>query len=294
MNEQYYEIYIEAIKGRAELNEALLQKLQNKSSGDDGEDYFRAVLKCRDDLNVINNFQLNHNNHVQIDSIVIDDHAIHLFEIKNYKGIYTIDKSYIKNSYGGTITSPLIQLHRAEKELNKFCKSLGITLPIISKIVFTNPYFILKETIPQKDKIILPAEIGNIQNTFSNQFSENSLDIKRKLLSKSKDFYENYNFGITIPFSQIIPGIKCPACNRMFTVKIENQKQKCKCQYCKREMDKKYVYERNLLELWYLKRESFTMQEAMWWLGEEKISTVRRICNNTFKCSGKRYKKYFL
>ncbi|PTJ54504.1 hypothetical protein BU009_12400 [Mammaliicoccus sciuri] len=99
---------------------------------------------------------------------------------------------------------------------------------------------------------------------------------------------------MTIPFEQIKPGIKCPRCHRMFTVKIEQDKQKCTCQYCESVMDKKYLYEYNLQELYYLKQEPFTITEAVWWLGGNSKTTIRRVCEQNFKSIGKRYKKFYI
>ncbi|MCJ0923486.1 NERD domain-containing protein [Mammaliicoccus sciuri] len=77
--------YFQSLIGRAELTENILKSIQNKSSGNDGENYFSAILNCDTDIVYMNDFQFTFNSQVQIDTIVIDDHAIYLFEVKNYK-----------------------------------------------------------------------------------------------------------------------------------------------------------------------------------------------------------------
>ncbi|HCN61002.1 MULTISPECIES: nuclease-related domain-containing protein [Mammaliicoccus] len=289
------EKYLKSIIGRAELSDNLFNKVQNKSSGNDGERYFNAILKCMEHIVYINDFQFTLNNQVQIDMLVIDDRAIYLFEIKNYKGIYYLEDTFFKNNYGNSITSPLIQIERAKNEFHNLCKYLEIDRPIISKLVFTNPYFNFKNPTPYKERIILPSELGIINQLFSNQNPEENIKIKQKLLAERNSFDNQYYKSITLPFKNIKPGIKCPKCNHMFTVKIKHKRQKCTCMYCESIMDKKFVYEYNLKELWYLKQDSFTISEAIWWLGGgTSIYSVRRICESSFKAVGSRYKKYYL
>ncbi|MCD8875380.1 NERD domain-containing protein [Mammaliicoccus sciuri] len=286
--------YFQSLIGRAELTENILKSIQNKSSGNDGENYFSAILDCVTDIVYLNDFQFTYNSQVQIDTIVIDDHAIYLFEIKNYKGIYYLEDTLLKNNFGSSFTSPFIQMERARNEFNKLCHYLEIGKPVISKLVFTNPYFNFKNRNLLKDQVILPSELGSITQLFKNQNQSENIKIKQKLLTARNSFDAQYSKGVTIPFEHIKPGIKCPRCHRMFTVKIEQDKQKCTCQYCESVMDKKYLYEYNLQELYYLKQEPFTITEAVWWLGGNSKTTIRRVCEQNFKSIGKRYKKFYI
>ncbi|WP_323704416.1 nuclease-related domain-containing protein [Mammaliicoccus sp. Dog046] len=286
--------YIQSIIGRAELNESFYQHLQNQSSGNDGENYFKSVLDCIPEIIYITDYQFQLNNHVQIDAIVIDDSAIYLFEIKNYKGIYEFEGSNFKNNYGGSMTSPMLQIDRINFAFQKLTANLNINKPIITKLVFTNPYFNLKNPTLYKDNIILPSEIGQLKSLFKNNHIETNMKIKQKLLNARNDFSHIYQQSITIPFRNGKPGIRCPKCKRLYTVKSELKKQKCQCQLCEEVMDKTYVYEKNLLELWYLKQQPFTIEEAMWWLGEGSEKSIRRLCNKLFLSETNRYKKYYL
>lgn len=205
-----------------------------------------------------------------------------------------MEDTLLKNNFGSSFTSPFIQMERARNEFNKLCHYLEIHKPVVSKLVFTNPYFNFKNKNLLKDQVILPSELGSLTQLFKNQNQSENQRIKQKLLTVRSSFDAQYNKGVTIPFEQIKPGIKCPRCNRMFTVKIEQDKQKCTCQYCENVMDKKYVYEYNLQELYYLKQEPFTITEAVWWLGGNSSSTIRRVCEQNFKSIGKRYKKFYI
>ena len=288
------EKYIQSIIGRAELNDSLYQYLQNQSSGNEGENYFKSVLDGIPEIIYLTDYQFQLNNHVQIDAIVIDDIAIHLFEIKNYKGIYEFQGSNFKNNYGGSMTSPMLQIYRINVAFQKLTASLHIYKPIITKLVFTNPYFNLKNPIPHKDKIILPSEIGQLKSLFKNNHIESNMKIKQKLLNAINPFSHMYQQNINIPFQNIKPGIRCPRCQKLHTVKFEYNMQKCQCQYCDEVMNKSYIFENNLLELWYLKQQPFTLEEAVWWLGEGSEKSVRRLCNKMFLSENNRYKKYYL
>ena len=48
-------------------------------------------------------------------------------------------------------------------------------------------------------------------------------------------------------------------------------------------MVKKYVYEYNLQELYYLKQEPFTITEAVWWLGGIVFLQFEEYASKTLK-----------
>ena len=85
MESKYDTKYFQSLIGRAKLTENILKSIQNKSSGNYGENYFNAILNCDTDIVYMNDFQFTFNSQVQIDKIVIDDHAIYLFEVKIIK-----------------------------------------------------------------------------------------------------------------------------------------------------------------------------------------------------------------
>lgn len=100
MKGNHFEQYMLAILGRTTFSEAVIQKYQNILSGSEGERYVTSVVKSIGNIEIIEDFQSSKHNHIQIDCIVIEDNAIYLLEVKNYKGIYTLDDTILRNNFG--------------------------------------------------------------------------------------------------------------------------------------------------------------------------------------------------
>lgn len=160
------------------------------------------------------------------------------------------------------MSSPLIQLRRTETIFELICRNLNIQKPITSKIIFTNPLFNLMNISKYKEKIIPASQIGTLKKSFSNNNYQENKEIKNKILSASGDFSQFYSQNIVIPFENVMPGVRCPVCLKLHTIHMSSNKQKCSCQFCHKNLDRKEVIAHNLRELYHIKGTGFTLKEA--------------------------------
>src|SRR5690606_34619969 len=122
---------------------------------------------------------------IQIDSLIIFAHSIHLYEIKNYNGdyYYEADKLYKKPNL--EIMNPLHQISRTEPLLRKLLQKHGYHLPIKSFVIFINPEFTLYQA-PRNIPIILPTQIKQHFKTIqqqTNKLTKKHTQLADKLIS---------------------------------------------------------------------------------------------------------------
>ncbi|WP_078595259.1 nuclease-related domain-containing protein [Evansella clarkii] len=80
----------------------------------------------------------------QIDTLLLSQKTIYLFEVKNLEGDYYIKNGdWFRKSTGKAITNPVHQLKRCETLLRSLLHSRNIKMEIEPYLVFTNPLFTL-------------------------------------------------------------------------------------------------------------------------------------------------------
>ncbi|WP_211202347.1 nuclease-related domain-containing protein [Salicibibacter cibarius] len=112
------------------------------------------------DCLVVNDLLLEYKGKLfQIDSLVIFQRMIYVFDSKYHEGDFYLDDNKWKTIVGEEINSPLPQMERAESLLRRLLQQrLNVNIPIESFLVFTHPEFYLYNAPPT-----LPA-------IFTNQF----------------------------------------------------------------------------------------------------------------------------
>ncbi|WP_423189018.1 nuclease-related domain-containing protein [Alkalibacterium sp. f15] len=169
-----------ALKVMTSLNNrmTLTQKQKNYYSslvkGLEGEKQFDSMiaqLSCNyfylKDLTLKTN-----RTYFQVDSLLIKDNTVHLYEVKNYEGEYTLeDNKLINFSSNKEILNPAIQLERSSTLLRQLLDDRGIDLKLDSHIVFVNPEFILYQS-SRHQSFILPGMLRKHLNEINreNQF----------------------------------------------------------------------------------------------------------------------------
>ncbi|MFZ4451396.1 nuclease-related domain-containing protein [Salibacterium aidingense] len=111
----------------------------------------------------------------QIDSLVITQETIYMFEVKNYDGDYIIKKGRWYKTSGKEIKNPLLQLERTETLLRQFFQFYCLDFSIQAYLLFINPYFTLYQASPELP-IILPTQLQS--------FMENWNKVPSQLLSR--------------------------------------------------------------------------------------------------------------
>ncbi len=158
----------------------------------------------------------------QIDSVVLTQNPIYLFEVKNYEGDFVIksDKWYIRN--GVEIQDPVLQLKRSETLLRKLLQQYGFHCTVEAYVVFVNPEFYLYQA-PTNLPIIFPSQISRTldkikANTLLPTQKELKLDHQLNSLHIIDSPYQrlpSYNF------EQLKKGITCERCSSFQVFYVE-------------------------------------------------------------------------
>lgn len=170
-------VILQTLKSRMDLAEKDAQNLYTLEKGYDGEVQFdHWFTNHRVESLIINDLLLEVNGtHFQIDSLVITQDRLHLFEVKNLEGDYYLDGDKFKTVAGSETKNPLHQLSRAESLFKQLQKNLGFYIPLEPHLVFINPEFALLQA-PLNSPIILPNQL--------NRFMDKMNRISSKLTSK--------------------------------------------------------------------------------------------------------------
>jgi hypothetical protein len=144
---------------RGGLSETEKQNYLNAEKGFEGEKRFDALLEqfLSSDWLILEDLLLQCNNtYFQIDTLLIFQGKIYVFDVKNYEGEYYIEADQWFSLSGTERKNPLQQLQRTVSLLRQLLQSFGIPLPIESYVVFVNPEFTLY-LAPRNLSVILPT-----------------------------------------------------------------------------------------------------------------------------------------
>ncbi|WP_068673758.1 nuclease-related domain-containing protein [Oceanobacillus sp. Castelsardo] len=225
---------LEFLNLRMKLTTKDKQHYFSQLKGYEGEvifDSFTERLQC--ECFIVNDLLLETNNSTfQIDSLLILQDGIYLFEVKNFEGDYYYDSEKIFKKPNTEIVNPLHQLSRSESLLRQLLPKLGYPLPIHASIVFINPAFTLYQA-PLNQPIIFPTQIKNYLSNINATPSKLS-KWHEKLADQLSSLHMTESPYAKIPsytYNQLRKGITCFKCHS-FSVSVENRKCVChKCSY---------------------------------------------------------------
>lgn len=217
---------------RGGLSETEKQNYLNAEKGFEGEKRFDALLEqfLSSDWLILEDLLLQCNNtYFQIDTLLIFQGKIYVFDVKNYEGEYYIEADQWFSLYGTERKNPLQQLQRTVSLLRQLLQSFGIPLPIESYVVFINPEFTLYQA-PRNLTFILPTQINRFIKRLcmiTPSLRQDDLDLANKLhslhITKSP-----FSRVPSYQFEQIKKGIYCNACHT-FSLTLMGRKLVCHC-----------------------------------------------------------------
>ena len=210
---------LKALDNRMVFAEKEKQQLLTSKKGYEGEkmlDEWLELLKV--DCLILNDLLLEWNGSTfQLDSVVITEETIYLFDAKNYAGDYYYERERLKIINGIEIKDPLLQLKRSESLLRQLLNHLGIHLPVEPHIIFTNPEFTLYQA-PLDQPIIFPAQFNRFMKKLNRKESKLN-NQHRKLAERLLSLDQTNSSSPRLPqysFEQLAKGIKCTECNAIF------------------------------------------------------------------------------
>jgi hypothetical protein len=206
---------LKALNTRMDLTEKKKQYYLNLQKGFEGEVMFDEHLhKVGIQTFVLNDLLLEWNHsHFQIDSLVILQQLIKLFEVKNFEGEYYFDGDKFKKLNGIEVKNPLLQLERNESLLRQLMNNYGYKIPIQAYLVFINPEFTLYQA-PLNSRIILPTTLNRFIQKMNKQLSALNHQHERlseKLLA-SHITKSPFSKVPHYDYSQLRKGVFCQRC----------------------------------------------------------------------------------
>ncbi|MFE8701986.1 nuclease-related domain-containing protein [Cytobacillus sp. FJAT-54145] len=223
-------LMLSSLNTRMKLTETDKQHYLNLRRGYDGEKLFDSLIEnLRSDCLIVNDLLLKLNNTLfQIDSLIIFQETIFVFEVKNFEGdfYYSSDRIYTY-SKKQEISNPLNQLNRTDSLLRQLLQQIGYNATIQSSVIFINPEFTLYQA-PLDKPFIFPTQVNKFihkLNKISSSLNETHKNLVEKLLSlhiKESPYtlLPSYNYDL------MEKGITCVCCSS-FSVSIKGKKVIC-------------------------------------------------------------------
>lgn len=219
-----------SLNARMELSSKDKQYFAYLVKGYQGEILFdQLTSNLKNDLYILNDLCLEHNKSVfQIDTLIISQHTIYPYEVKNYEGDYRYESgNFYPKSSKDEIKNPLDQLKRSKSLLRPLLKNLGFYLPIEGDVTFVNPYFTLYQA-PLNEPIIHPTQLNYLMKKLDEIPSK--LTPRHKMLADQLISMHQTDSPFTrhppYCYDQLQKDIICAKCHS-FILSVEEQKIEC-------------------------------------------------------------------
>ncbi|MED4206048.1 nuclease-related domain-containing protein [Neobacillus mesonae] len=154
----------------------------------------------------------------QIDTTLIFEGIIHLFDVKNYENDYYYENGKLYSKNGNILTDPLLQRERCESLFLRLLKNLGFNYRVESRLVFINPEFTLMQA-PRDYPIIYPTQVNRLMkqlNEIPSRLTKMHENLARKLISLHKPVSSNMKLP-AYEFGQLKKMIMCKLCYSLST-----------------------------------------------------------------------------
>lgn len=288
-------VILQTLKPRMSLEEKDLLNLFTQEKGYEGEVQFdHWFTDYRAECLIINDLLLEVNGTLfQIDSLVITQDRLHLFEVKNMEGDYYLDGEKFKTSAGAEVKNPLHQLSRAESLLKQLLKNLGFYTPLEPHLVFINPEFALLQA-PLKSPIILPNQLNRFMknmNRTSSKLTSKHTKLAEALLSlhiKKSPFTRvpEYNFEM------LRKGVICGTCGE-FLESYSRNKYICRNCQSQESMESVVLHSAKTFQLLFPERKLTTTAIYEWSDGLLPIKAIRRVFQSNLSVNGECSSTYY-
>jgi len=210
----------------------------------------------------------------QIDSLVIANGELYLYEIKNHSGHYYYRDNAIYNKGGYRVRNPLGQADRSAELLYNYLLNRGYHLKVHLFVVFIHPDFIFND-LPPHTSYLFPNQLAAHFHNLSNQSrgsNQRDMQLAQEILQLHDEYYRPKNLPV-YPFDQLEKGIFCPQC---FSKAHTDSRQNRCCPTCGYIESIKSAIKRNIEEYRFLFPNSpLTTNVIYEWCGQ--IYSRRRI-----------------
>jgi ribosomal protein S27AE len=221
-----------ALNSRGDLPEKDKKHYWSLLKGFEGELQFdHRIVSLETETIVLADLLLEVNGSLfQIDSLVIFQDTIYLFEVKNYEGDYYYDGEKLRTINGKEVNDPLLQLKRSESLLRQLLNTLGCNFTLKTSVIFIHPEFALFQA-PKDEPIILPTQMNRFMKKLNNNNSKISVrntKLAEKLMSlhlPKSPMERNYEYD----YAMLRKGVFCAGCGGVLAA---HQRAKLICPTC--------------------------------------------------------------
>ncbi|WP_121663148.1 nuclease-related domain-containing protein [Metabacillus litoralis] len=281
---------------RMRLDEKDKQYYANLKKGYEGEVKFdRLIEKLTCECLILNDLLLKQNNTLfQIDTLLITQDSLYLYEVKNYEGDYYYDSDRLYKKNQKEIINPLIQLNRAESLFRQLLKHLGYPTSIFASVVFINPEFTLYQS-PLNKPFIFPTQIYRHLkelNTVSSKLTDDHKRLADKLLSLHV-MDSPYRELPSFEYNELRKGVICGEC---FSLSMSVLGKHCICKKCGQKEIVETAVIRNVKEFQLLFPEQKITTNAIhdWCEIVTCKRRIQRILEKNFKIKGAHQWAYYV
>ncbi|RHW40112.1 NERD domain-containing protein [Lysinibacillus yapensis] len=237
----------------------------------------------------------------QIDALFLCPYFIFVMEVKNIAGRIDINdetNQCIRTRADGRMegfTNPVDQVRRHGGFVREFLRELGIAIPVVSGVVFANPYSIIGE-VNARDVLVfqvsgLRYKMGKLFARYKERIIEDT-----EMHSIAEELIRKRRLGSSwqpkIDSQRLKRGVLCPGCNH--GVQMHYKYGSWHCSRCGNNDESAFYEALNDYRL--LWGERLTNGEFREFFGIESRKTAYRILNSLdLKCEGeRRYKNYLI
>ena len=229
----------------------------------------------------------------QIDSSVITQNKLFLFEVKDYEGDYYYENERLKLIHGEEIKDPLLQLKRSTSLFRQLLSSLGFHLEIESYVIFINPEFTLYQA-PKNAPIILPSQLNRFMKKLNKRQSTLN-NLHQKIADKLLVLHTVDNPYKRVPkykYEQLKKGIVCGECHS-FVDRIV--KREFVCSYCgtREKIETNVLRNIEEINLLFPDKKITTTLIYEWSNGTLSRKVIRHILTDNLKVIGTKRHQYF-
>lgn len=280
-------ILLRFIRARIKVSEKTENQIISLEKGYDGEKRFdKRMINLSLDCLMINDLLLETNHtHYQIDTLLITQPKIHIFEVKNYEGDYLLDDDCLRLISGKEIKNPLIQLSRSVSLFRQLLQQHRMNFSVEGHLVFINPEFYLYQASPDLP-IIFPTQLERFikqLNTQSSKLNVKHQGLANKLLaSHIKD--SPYSLLPEYNYDEMEKGIVCVRCGNL-DMSDSGQTKTIICKTCGFVEDKEVAILRSVQEfsLLFPDQRITTNKLYDWCKVIKSKKTIRKVLQTNYK-----------
>ncbi|CRK85148.1 nuclease-related domain-containing protein [Neobacillus massiliamazoniensis] len=214
---------------RMDLLEKDKKHFLNLQKGYEGEGMFDLLTeKLSLERYVLNDLLLEFNNSkFQIDTTMIVQEKIYLFEVKNFESEYEYRSGILHTIAGNEVNNPLDQIKRSESLFRQLLQKLGLKYPVESWVIFINPEFTLYQA-PKNQPFKLPTQL----NQFMKKLNATPSKLNgwhKKLADQLVSLHQIDSPYPRLPpyeYGQLRNGFTCATCHS-FSVSLQEKELVC-------------------------------------------------------------------